>query len=485
MGVRWTRRGFLKATALAAGAVAGAGLSRGPILLAADSPSSKLNVVQIGCGSRGTGAHMPKVVTERLVAVVDVDANQSAKCLKFVKDNAAKFKLENFDPSKVKIFTDYRKMFDAMGKDVDAVSIATPDHHHVGQSMAAMRRGKHVYCEKPFAHNVKEARLLGDTARQCKVATQMGNQGMGVGGDQILFEYLQAGAIGAIKEVHTWHGFGDRFGGSFPRPETLPVPAGMDWEGWLGPAAFRDYHNRLHPTYWHGYHDFGTGSLGGWGPHMWDAIHFALKLTYPTSAEIVEMNDPSDERFPMLSTICYDFPANGARQALKVFWYEGGRVKGSDVGPESDNAITTGSNRPKLAAEIEKKYDRKLGNAGSLFVGEKGVMHAGSHGKPPRIVPEEQHKAFPMPAATLPRVKGGIWGDFVDAAKGNGAKCISAFDTFAGPVMEYMYVGHLAMRAGKGKKVLWDGANMKCTNMPELNKYVTREYRKGWDPEQA
>jgi hypothetical protein len=308
----------------------------------------------------------------------------------------------------------------------------------------------------------------------------MGNQGLGTGGDQALAEYLQAGAIGAVAEVHTWHGFGDRFGGSFPRPPTEPVPEGLHWDDWIGPAPFRDYHKKCHPGFWHGYHDFGTGSLGGWGTHVWDAIDFALKLGYPASAQVLKMNDPSDERFPMLTTIRYEFPARGNRPALQVFWYEGGYVKGSDVGPESGNENTTGANRPRLAAEIEKKYGRKLGNAGSLYIGQTGVISTSSHGAAPRIVPEEKHKAFPVPAQTLPRIKGGIWGDFARACKEGGTPCISNFADFAGPLLEKMYVGHLAMRAGVAKKVEWDGPTMKCTNLPEVNKYVSREYRKGW-----
>ena len=476
-----TRRSLLRKAAVAAGVAAGAQLARGPLVWAGGAPNSKLGVVLIGCGGRGTGAHLPNVVRECLVAVVDVDESQSAKALKYIKDNAAKFQLKDLDLSKVKVFTDYRTMFDAMGKDVDAVSIATPDHQHALPSFMAIQRGKHVYCEKPLTHNIHEARVLGEAARKAKVATQMGNQGLGVGGDQALSEYLAAGAIGAVTEVHTWHGFGDRFGGSFPRPPGEPVPPGLHWDEWIGCAPFRDYHKKCHPGFWHGYHDFGTGSLGGWGTHVWDAIDFALKLGYPTSAEVVKMNDPSEERFPMLTTIRFEFPAAGARPALKVFWYEGGYVKGSDVGPESGNENTAGANRPALAAEIEKKYARKLGNAGSLFIGEKGVMYASSHGAGPRIVPEAKHKEFPAPAQTLPRIKGGIWGDLMRAAKEGGTSPISNFADFGGPLLEKMYVGHLAMRAGVGKKVLWDGLSMKCTNMPELNKYVGREYRKGWE----
>jgi hypothetical protein len=481
MAHRLTRRNLLKSAALAAGAAAGVHLARGPVVLAAGAPTAKLGVAQIGCGGRGTGAHLPKVVEERLIAVVDADENQAARSLKYLKDNAAKFKLADLDLSKVRVFTDYRKMFDALGADLDAVSIATPDHQHALPSLMAMQRGKHVYCEKPLTHNIHEARVLGEAARKSKVATQMGNQGLGTGGDPALKEYLEAGAIGAVKEVHLWHAFGDRFGGSFARPETLPVPKGLDWDLWLGPAPAREYHARLHPGYWHGYHDFGTGSLGGWGTHVWDAADFALDLGYPTAVEVLEMDDPSDERFPMRTTVRYDFPANGKRPALAVFWYEGGRAKGAKVGPEDDNEAADTMHRPRLAGDIEKKYDRKLGGAGTLYVGEKGVIHTGSHGAAPRIVPEDAHKAFPVPAQTVPRIKGGIWGDFVRRAKEGGPACVSDFAEFAGPLLEAMYVGHLAMRAGAGKRLQWDGPAMRCTNIPEVNQYATRTCRKGWE----
>jgi len=477
---RSNRRDFLKKTAVLA-AAAGVQLARGPIVLGEGSPSAKLGMVLIGCGGRGTTAHLPNLARERLAAVVDCDENQSAKALQWLKDNAEKLKLENLDLSKVRAFTDYRRLFDELHKEFDAVVIATPDHQHALPCMMAIQRGKHVFCEKPLTHNIHEARVLGEAARRAgKVATQMGNQGLGTGGDQALAEYLQAGAIGRVTEVHTWHGFGDRFGGSFPRPPGEPVPAGLHWDEWIGPAPHRDYHKRCHPGYWHGYKDFGTGSLGGWGTHVWDAIDFALKLGYPASVEVLQMDDASDERFPILTTIRFDFPARGNRPALKLFWYEGCRVKGKKLGPEEDNEDVSGINRPRLAAEIEKKYGRKLGGAGSLLVGEKGVMYASSHGAAPRIVPEEKHKEFPVPTQTLPRVKGGIWGDFLRACKDGGAAPISNFADFAGPLLEAMYVGHLAVRAGIGKKVEWDGPNMKCTNLPELNPYVKRECRKGW-----
>ena len=477
MARRCSRRQFLKRSAFLAGA---AGVAWGPTILAADAPN-KVGVGLIGCGGRGRGAHSPGMARQRLVALVDPDERQSAATLNHLQNNAKKFGIEGADLTKIKVFTDYRKLFDDMPKDLDAVVIATPDHQHTCPAMMAIQNGKHVFCEKPLTRYIGEARKLGEAARKApKVATQMGNQGLGTGGDQALAEYLQAGAIGAVTEVHSWHCWGDRFGGSFPRPPAEPIPQGLHWDDWIGPAPYRDFHKRCHPGYWHGWLDFGTGSLGGWGTHLWDATDYALKLGFPTSVEAVRMEDASDERFPMLTTLCYDFPARGDRPALKYFWYEGSHVKGKSVGPEGDNDDVGGINRPKLAAEIEKEHGRKLGGVGTLIVGEKGIIHVGSHGGGPRIIPEEKHKAFPAPARTLPRISGGIWTDWLRACTEGGAPPISNFADFAGPLLEAMYVGHLAMRAGIGKKVEWDGPAMKCTNLPDLNRFVGPPYRKGW-----
>jgi len=472
-----TRRQWLARSAGAAGACALGRLT----ILAADSPNSKLGTALIGCGGRG-GSHLPAALGERLVALVDADEKRAAGALKGVTDSAAKAKRADFKPEGVKLFSDYRQLFDKMGKDLNAVFIATPDHHHALACTLAIKAGVHVYCEKPITHNIGEARKLAEVARKHpKVMTQMGNQGLAAGGDQTLAEYLAAGAIGKLLEVHSWHAWTGRFGGSMKRPPAQPVPAGLNWDLWLGPAAFRDYHAGLHPGTWHGWCDFGTGSIGGWSTHVLDAVFFALKLGAPQTVEVLEMDDPSDDRFPARVTIRYSFPQRGELPPATVIWYDGSFAKAKDPS-RSQGAPAEQLNRPKLALELEKKHAKlNLGGAASLFVGEKGVIHVGSHGGAPRIIPDEQHKATPVPPRTLPRPKGGIVGDFLRACKEAGEPPISNFAGYACPLMECIYVGHVAIRAGVGKKVEWDGEKLRCTNIPEANRWVSREPRKGWE----
>lgn len=486
-----SRRQWLGRAAGAAGACAVGRLT----ILAADAPNAKLGTALIGCGGRGTSGHLPTAVQERIVALVDPDEKRAAAALKWVANYAEKHKVPGFKPESVKLFADYRRLFDAMGKDLDAVFIASPDHHHALPCTLAVKAGVHVYCEKPITHNIGEARVLAEVCRQHpKVMTQMGNQGLAAGGDQALAEYLAAGTLGKLLEVHSWHAWTGRFGGSMPRPPAQPVPAGLDWDLWLGPAPYRDYHAGIHPGVWHGWCDFGTGSIGGWSTHVLDAVFFALELGAPSSVEVLEMDDPSDDRFPARVTIRYDFPQRPARgwgrpelaegrgewPPATVYWYDGSYAKAKDPS-RSENAPVEKLNRPKLALELEKKHDRRLGGAASLFVGEKGVIHVGSHGGAPRIIPEEQHKATPVPPRKLPRPKGGILGDFIRACKEGGDPPISNFAGYACPLMECIYVGHVAIRAGVGKKLEWDGEKLACTNIPEANRWVSRKARKGWE----
>jgi len=453
-----------------------------PAILADPAPSEKLNLAAIGCGGRSlyldvVNRQFGKQV--HFVAMVDPDEGSLKRSLRSLSDRSEKAGVEVFDPSQIKTFSDYRRMYDKLAKEIDAVLIATPDHQHACPAMTAIKLGKHVYCEKPLVHHISEARVLGEAARRSKVVTQMGNQGSGTGNHQTLAEYLEAGAIGKLREVHGWHVFASRFGGTMPKPQPQPVPKGLDWDAWLGPAAARPFSSVYRP--WHGWCDFGTGSLGGWGTHVMDAICFALKLGYPKRVELVEVDDPSEDRFPRRSTVRYDFPQRGELAPISVFWYEGARPN-RDPGAKTPDGkpAQTAPHRPPLADQIEKQYGQKLGGAGNIFVGEKGMIYCGSHGGPPILFPPSRRKEFTPPPKKLPRPSGGIMGDFLHACRQGGRKTFSAFDTFAGPFLEMLLVGHLAMRAGLNKPVEWDGAKMKCTNMPELDQYVDRPYRQGW-----
>jgi predicted dehydrogenase len=481
MSRRLTRRDLLKGASSLAAAAAAGGLFPAPAVLADAHPGRKLNVAAIGCGGRGL--YMSGVSPElNLVALAEPAEGNLTRALTRLAADAEKAGVKDFDPARVKTFSDYRAMYDKIHKEIDLVLIATPDHQHACPSMMAIKLGKHVYCEKPLVHHISEARALGEAARQAKVATQMGNQGSGTGGHQTLAEWLEAGAIGKLLEVHAWHIFASRFGGSMPKPEPQPVPPGLDWDAWLGPAKQRPFSSVYRP--WHGWCDFGTGSLGGWGTHVMDAVCFALKLGYPQRVELLDVGDVSEDRFPRWSTVRYNFPQRGELPPIAVFWHEGSKpnTDGSYLGPDG-KPTRTRPNHPPVFAEIkrlDKELAQRLRNAADVYVGEKGMICCSSHGGGPVLLPASRRDEFTPPPRKLPRPSGGIMGDFLNACQAGGGPTFSGFGTFAGPCLEMLLVGHLAMRAGLNKPVEWDGANMKCTNRPELNQYVSREYRKGW-----
>lgn len=477
MAQRLTRRDMLKRSGALAAAAGAASLFPAPAVLADASPHTKLNMVLIGCGGRGR-SHLPDMTRHNLVALVDPDDGCLTQGIQSACENSLKHK-KDFRPSQIKTFSDYRTMYDKFHKQIDAVVIATPDHQHACPSMMAIQLGKHVYCEKPLVHHISEARALGTAARKAKVVTQMGNQGSGTGNHQVLAEYLEAGAIGKLIEVHGWHGFESRFGGSMPKPEPQPAPKVLDWDDWVGPATLRPFNSVYRP--WHGWCDFGTGSLGGWATHVMDAVYFALKLGCPDSVELVEVDDPSQDRFPRMTKIRFDFPARGPLAPISVFWYDGSKPnKDPNLKGKTGRKLKSVANVPSLVAQIEKEHGRKLGNAGSIFVGEKGMICCGSHGAAPIVLPDSRSKQFIPPPKKLPRPTGGIMADFLSACLAGGGSTFSGFGTFSGPFLEMLLTGHLAVRAGLNRRVAWDGANMKCTNLPELNRYVDPPYRKGW-----
>jgi predicted dehydrogenase len=474
MAHRFSRRSFLKGSAVAAGAAVGAGLLRGPIILAEGAPGSKVGVVVIGCGGRGTSAHLPDAARQRLLAIVDVDEKNWAKGMDFLEK-----KIKDVKVDKVKTYFDYRKMFDEIGKEIDAVTIATPNHHHYPPAMIAMQLGKAVYVEKPMAHSVQQARLMAEASVKYKVPTQMGNQGHCGEGYRRLCEYIWAGAIGNVTEVHCWT---DRSnGGSTPRPEKLPVPAGMHWDEWIGPSPFRDYHKDLHPHEWHGWYDFGNGSLGNMACHVMDGAVWALKLKYPTAIEAEVVNGGTDERYPAGDRLRYDFPARGTMPAVKLYWWDGKKpgTTGDTKGDEADNVSKKAQFLPTLVNKLTKETGFKFEGSGSIYVGDKGMMYTGCYGGGVTMLPIEKMKEYPKPGISIPRVKGGPFGEFYEAVRSGKPTTCSNFEV-ASILTEVTCLGNLAQKAGVGKKVEWDGPNMKCTNLPAINKLVQLEYRKGW-----
>ncbi len=439
------RRRFINqagmATALSSCAVSG---------LHAVSPNNKLNVAAIGVGGMGAG-NIRKCSTENIVALCDVDLERGGPT--FQKH------------PKAKRFRDFRVMFDKMDKEIDAVIIATPDHTHAVATMEAMRRGKHVYTQKPLTHSIWEARQLSEAARQYGVATQMGNQGHSSEGARLTVEWIRAGVIGEVRELHCWSDRplrGTRFErklywpqGVAQRPQPRqPVPKTLDWDLWLGPAPYRDYNPDYVPFNWRGWWDFGTGALGDMGCHIIDHPYWALKLGYPESVEATSTH-VHPETAPLASLVTYHFPARGKLPPVKMVWYDGGI-------------------KPPRPDELEPEEEWPVD--GVLYVGDRGKIMHQSHGGMPSLIPLSRMRGFQQPDKTLPRIKGSHEKNWLDACKG-GARACSHFD-YSGPLTELVLLGNLAIRT-EGP-LQWDGPRMRVTNNEAANQYVQRPYRQGW-----
>ncbi len=394
-------------------------------------PGEKLNIACVGCGGKGQ-SDVEALSGENIVALCDVDWSKA-------KAIAAKF-------PEVPRFQDYRVMLRELDEKIDAVTVTVPDHMHYPIAKAAIELGKHVYVQKPLTHTVWEARQLAELARRHGVATQMGNQGQAEESGRVLCEYLWSGAIGAVREVHVWTNR-PIWPQGLERPKEAPVPASLDWDLWLGVAPARPYSPAYHPFKWRGWYDFGTGALGDIGCHSFAPIARALKLGAPTSVEAVS-SPLGKETYPLASIVRYQFPARGEMPAVKLVWYDGGL-------------------KPERPAELED--DRALGEGGTLYRGEKGVIYNG------RLLPESRMRDYPLPPRMLARSPG-HYQEWVNACKG-GEAAGSNFD-ISGPQAETILLGNIALRTGK--KLLWDSAALRITNVPEANTLLRRPYRAGW-----
>ncbi|MFA6481226.1 MAG: Gfo/Idh/MocA family oxidoreductase [Bacteroidales bacterium] len=441
------RRSFLSRSA-----VAGAGLIVVPRHVLGGkgyiAPSDKLNIAAIGSGGMGAG-NINNVSTQNIVALCDVDFNQAAATFKKYP-NAPQYK-------------DYRLMLEKE-KGIDAVIVATPDHSHAPAAMAAIKLGKHVYVQKPLTHSVFEARKLTEAVREYKVVSQMGNQGRSGEGTRRLAEWIWAGAIGEIREVHSWtnrpvwpQGIG--------RPaETMAIPGTLDWNLWLGPAPERPYNSAYLPFNWRAWYDFGAGALGDMGCHVLDPVFHALKLKYPIwvqgshSYEVREMWKRVDnkETYPSASMITYQFPARENMPPVRLTWYDGGLM-------------------PTWPAEVD--YSKIPEDGGSLFIGDKGIIVCSTYGGDVQMFPEERFLEYKDLPKTLKRMETSHEMNWVNACKGGERPC-SNFD-YSGPLTEMVLMGNLAIRV-PGKRLLWDGDNMKVTNDEDANRFIKREYRNGW-----
>jgi predicted dehydrogenase len=409
------------------------------------APSDTLNVACIGVGGMGRN-DVKGMEGENLVALCDVDWN------------AAEDAFRSYP--RARRYRDYREMLDKELKSVDAVTVSTPDHSHAAAAMLALRAGKHVYCQKPLARTLGEVRaLMREAAARPKQTTQMGNQGHTNEGTRQIREWVEAGVIGAVREVHYWTNR-PIWPQGIDRPTQLHTPpATLDWNLWLGPAPERPYNPAYAPFNWRGWWDFGTGALGDMACHGMDAAFWGLDLGYPTRVE-PETSKLYDETAPKFSRVTYDFPARGNRPAVKVIWRDGGLW-------------------PPKPAGLPETMDwppEEIG--GQMWVGDSGALLAGMYGENPRLLDaarDAELKANP-PAAKYERSPG-VYAEWIRAMKG-GAPNLSTFAGHAGPLTEMVLLGCLAVRLGQPIDV--DHTTGKVTNVAVPAEWLSPVYRKGW-----
>jgi predicted dehydrogenase len=465
------RRRFLRAAALA-----GSGLlvvprhvlGRGHV-----APSDQLVIAGIGVGGKGQDdlKNFAASGKARITALCDVDDRQAV-------ESVQRFPTAHY-------YKDFREMLDKEYKHIDAVSVSTPDNTHAIAAMAAMQLGKHVYVQKPLTHDIFEARMLTQAALKYRVVTQMGNQGASGDGVRVMQEWYAAGLIGDARAVHVWtnrpvwpQGFG--------RPKTVSeIPQELDWNLWLGPADFEDYHGEYVPFGWRGYWAFGTGALGDMGCHLIDPAFKVLGLGYPTEVECSVASiyekiwTPAyhPESCPVASSVKFQFPGAGDKPAVSLHWTDGGIL-------------------PDRPAELGPDEPMGTDGGGAIIEGTLGKILYGTYGENPTLLPTSRSKDIHVPQ-TLARVPEGHYAQWVNACiAGFGRQSVSSPFEYAGPLTETILMGNLALRswyikqdaAGKDnpdnfpgrKKLLWDAANMRITNFDAANQFVKRNYRAGW-----
>ncbi|MCE9546832.1 MAG: Gfo/Idh/MocA family oxidoreductase [Planctomycetia bacterium] len=395
------------------------------------SPNEKLDVACIGTANRA-GANVQGVSSQNIVAICDVDDNYLGAC-------GQRF------PKATK-YNDFRKLLETE-KHLDAVVVSTPDHIHVPASVMAMRLGKHCYCEKPLAHSVTEARLASETAREHKVATQMGIQIHEGDNYRRVVELIQSGAIGPVSEVHVWVGKG--WGGGDRPKEGQQPPANLHWDLWLGPAPERPFAaGRYHPANWRRWWDFGSGTLGDMACHYMDLPFWALQLKHPTSIE-AEGPPVHPETCPLGLIVRYEFPGRDSQPPVKLTWYDGNMVPRQIAG-------------------------HATGGGGVLFIGADGKQLWSDYGRH-QLLPADKFQGFKPPAPTIPNSIG-HYNEWIKACK-EGTPTTCSFE-YSGPLTEAVLLGNVAYRAGK--KLAWDGNQQKVTNTTDADPFLKRAYRPGW-----
>jgi len=443
-----TRRTFLRAAGTAAAACTFTLVPR-HVLAASSStpPSERINIAGIGVGGMGAGDLNAVAPGNNIVALCDVDTQRSEAT--YTKYPGARQ------------FRDFRKMFDAMEKEIDAVVVATPDHTHAVAAMAAIQRGKHVYCEKPLAHSVHEVRALMRAARDHNVVTQLGNQGHSSGSIRDFCEWIWAGAIGQVHTIHAGctavNSGVDQLSRLQERP---PVPATLNWDLWLGPALDRPYHSAYLPGRWRGWVPFGNGTVGDWTCHVVDPVFWALDLGAPTTiqAQVKDWNPATQgDAFPKGDLITYTFPAKGQRGPITLHWY-------------------SGTERIPRPPELEE--DKKEVGTGAVVIGDKGKIVYGSHGAGGvRLIPQSRMDEYQRPPRTLPRLRG-HQADWLEAIR-KGTKAGSDFVSYGGPLTELAMLGVIAIRL-PGTRLTWDAEAVRFTNSAAADELINPPYRKGW-----
>lgn len=449
-----TRRAFLRS-----GAAAGSLLlvSRGARAQHPVAPNSRLQLALIGAGGRGLSA-LSALQKEQIVAFCDVDHARSRE--RIAADPKTAGLLGRF--AGARWFHDFRVMFEEMAEQIDAVVVSVPDHMHYAIGLAALRLRKHLYVEKPLCRCLTEVRALHAAARQAGVVTQMGNQGRAAEGIRLAREWVQAGLIGEVRTVHAWNNSPSKSyshelaapTGAEGAPET--PPASLHYDLWLGVAPERPYRKIRSHGSWRGCPDYGTGCIGDWVCHQVDAAKYALDLGFPASVAAAS-TAPKADTFPATSTVTWQFPARGTLPPLELQWFEGGLLP-----PEPVPGFKFG------------------GAGGSIFYGDKGILHVGSHSSSVRLVPESrmQQMRAALPPKSLPRVTGSSHLEWVNAIRA-GTRCGSDFD-YSAPLAEIALLGAAAIRART--RLEWDAAAARVTNHEAANQFIGPgyAYRPGW-----
>ena len=389
---------------------------------------------------------------ENYVAICDIDDERAAEYFNKYP-NARRYK-------------DYRVMLEQLEHQLDGVVVSVPDHHHFPAAYLAMSMGIPVYVQKPLVHDIWQCRTLQKAAHHFDVITQMGNQGHATDGIRFVKEWFDADVIGDVTEVHAWFKGPNFSGRYFKIPESFPppvdrVPAGMDYDLFLGAAAPRAFSRTYHPLTWRGWWDFGCGELGDWACHTLDAPFWALDLGQPTKVTVKKMDVVHESFCPRSSHLVFDFPARGNKPPVKLHWYDGG-------------------NRPAAADIPEWPKDKEIPDGGMVMIGSKHTLMTGTRPNSPRLLDDEVWNDFRrnLPEQTIPRVKGGPFQEWLRAIKGEGPLPGSNFD-YAAPLTEMSLVGVIAQQTNRD--IEYDAANMQITNHDDLGDLIRRPCRAGWD----